>query len=368
MKSNTLWNYDIKRITTIFIIISVLLSITLFFSIEKYYESDLALSARLIKNNDFQTMLFVVRPIILILAYIFPQDPIQSLSILSLLSYLASVYLSYKFTKEVYDENSALLASYLLATNFAVILVSSAPMADIPSLASNLAILYLFFNKLKNTIKSKKAWLMYGLFTSLLILVRENVLTSVIAICVILYYKKAYRQLMVYLSSVFIVLIGWQLFTTIQFNMNYLTQLSTGLSLSVKYSGVFYNPIKVMSYLMSGLTPLLIILALIGILLDEDEERFKIVHFLALPSLLLAILWPAIYEPRVAIIALPGVIHLCGYGLNSLITQLSKKPFYKNCGNSLLLTILLTLNLVSNLFLAYINNGFKISPIWRFLR
>ena len=313
-------------------------------------------------------MLFVVRPILLILAYILPQDALQSLSILSLFSYLASVYLSYKFTKEVYDENSALLASYLLATNFAVILVSSAPMADIPSLASNLALLYIFFSKLRNTTKSRKAWLIYGLLTSLLILVRENVLTSVIAICIVLYYRKTYRQLMIYLSSVFIVLVGWQLFTTIQFNMNYLTQLSTGLLLSVKYSGVSYNPIKVISYLMIGLTPLLIILALIGILLDEDEERFKMSHFLALPSLLLAILWPAIYEPRVAIIALPGIIHLCGYGLNNLIIQLSKKPFYRNCGSYLLLIILLTLNLMSNLFLAYINNGFKISPIWRFLR
>jgi len=313
-------------------------------------------------------MLFVVRPILLILAYILPQDALQSLSILSLLSYLASVYLSYKFTKEVYDENSALLASYLLATNFAVILVSSAPMADIPSLASNLALLYIFFSKLRNTTKSRKAWLMYGLLTSLLILVRENVLTSVIAICIVLYYRKTYRQLMIYLFSVFIVLVCWQLFTTNQFNMNYLTQLSTGLLLSVKYSGVLYNPIKVISYLMIGLTPLLIILALIGILLDEDEERFKMSHFLALPSLLLAILWPAIYEPRVAIIALPGIIHLCGYGLNNLIIQLSKKPFYRNCGGYLLLIILLTLNLMSNLFLAYINNGFKISPIWRFLR
>jgi len=144
--------------------------------------------------------------------------------------------------------------------------------------------------------------------------------------------------------------------------MNYLTQISTGLSLSMKYSGVFYNPIKVVGYLIVGLTPVLIILALVGILLDENEERFKIVHFLALPSLLLAI-----YEPRVAIIALPGIIYLCGYGLSKLIIQLSKRPFYKIGSGTLLLIILLTLNLLGNLFLAYINNGSKISPIWRFL-
>jgi|GEM_PF-3273710 len=365
MKSNICLND--KHIILAFIITSILLSVTLFFNVEKYAESDLMLSAKSVKNNDFKTMLFTVRPILLILAYILPQDPIQSLSILSLLSYLASVYLSYKFTKELYDEKSALLASYLLTTNFAVILASSAPMADCPSIASNLTLLYLYFSKLRDVTESRKMWLIYGLLTSLLILVRENVLTSVIAICIILSYRKVYRQLVIYLFSIFTVVTVWQLFTTIQFNMNYLTQLSTGLSLSMKYSGVFYNPIKVVGYLIVGLTPVLIILALVGILLDENEERFKIVHFLALPSLLLAILWPAIYEPRVAIIALPGIIYLCGYGLNKLIIQLSKKPFYKIGGGSLLLVLLLTLNLLGNLFLAYINNGSKISPIWRFL-
>ncbi|MCL7391827.1 MAG: glycosyltransferase family 39 protein [Thaumarchaeota archaeon] len=365
MKSNIFLND--KHIILGFIITSILLSVTLFFNVEKYAESDLILSAKSVKNNDFQTMLFTVRPILLILAYIVPQDPLQSLPIISLISYLASVYLSYKFTKELYNEESALLASYLLTTNFAVILVSSAPMADCPSIASNLTILYLYYSKLRDVTESREKWLIYGLLTSLLILVRENVLTSVIAICIILFYRKIYRQLGIYLFSIFTVLIIWQLFTTIQFNMNYLTQLSTGLSLSMKYSGVFYNPIKVVRYLIVGLTPVLIILALVGILLDENEERFKIVHFIALPPLLLSILWPAIYEPRVAIIALPGIIHLCGYGLNKLITQLSKKPFYRIGGGSLLLIILLTLNLLGNLFLAYINNGSKISPIWRFL-
>ena len=183
-----------KHVILAFIITSILLSITLFFNVEKYAESDLMLSARLVKNNDFKTMLFTVRPILLILAYILPQDPIQSLSILSLISYLASVYLSYKFTKELYDERSALLASYLLATNFAVILASSAPMADCPSIASNLTLLYLYFSKLRGVTESGKMWLMYGLLTSLLILVRENVLTSVIAICIILSYRKVYRH------------------------------------------------------------------------------------------------------------------------------------------------------------------------------
>lgn len=356
-----------EHVILTFIITSILLSVTFFFNVEKYAESDLLVSAKSVKNNDFQTMLFTVRPILLILAYILPQDPIQSLSLLSLLSYLASVYLSYKFTKKLYDEKSALLTSYLLAANFTIILVSSAPMADCPSLVSNLTLLYLYFSKLRDITMSRKAWLIFGLLTSLLILVRENVLTSVITICIILSYKKLYRQLVVYLFSIFIVLTFWQLFTTIQFNMNYLTQLSTGLSLSVKYSGVFYNPIKVVGYLMIGLTPVLIILAIVGILLDENEERFKIAHFLALPSLLLAVLWPAIYEPRITIIALPGIIYLCGYGLNKLITQLSWRPFYNIGGSSLLLIVLLTLNLLGNLFLAYINNGSKISPIWRFL-
>jgi len=150
--------------------------------------------------------------------------------------------------------------------------------------------------------------------------------------------------------------------------MNYLTQLSTGIHLSIKYCGIPYNPIKVIGYLINGLTPILIVLGFLGILLDRDVMRFKLIHLIGIPYLSLAILWPAIYEARVAIIAFPGIVHICGYGLNRLIEEISQRPIYRACGRRALTLLFLTANLCINLFLAYANNNYRISPMWRFLR
>lgn len=359
-------NLDLQSmIPIVFTIISILLSIILFFRVEKYSSSDLMRAALYVKKGDFNVMLFAVRPVLLLLAYIYPWSPPPFLSSISLVSYLISVYLSYKFARELYDKLSALLASSLLASNFTAILLSSAPMADLPSLASALAIQLIVLRGLKNHHRTGLSWLKYGLFSGFLILVRENVMMSVAAMCLLLLHKKLYKPLLAYAVSTLIVVACWQTFTLEVFHMSYLTQLSTGISLSVKYSGGPYNPFKVAGYLMDGLTPILIVLAFSGILLDDDKERFKLIHIIALPSLMLAILWPAIYEPRVAIISFPGIIHVCGYGLRKLIGKLSEKPIYRICGENTLTILFLAANLCVNLFLAYINNSYRFSAIWR---
>jgi len=357
---------DLKSIIVIiFTIASILISIILFFSVERYSESDLISAALRVKKGNFNVMLFAVRPILLLLTYVSPWNPLPFLSLTSLVSYLISVYLSYKFARELYDKLSALLASSLLASNFAVILLSSAPMADLPSLASALAIQLMVLKGLKSCLDNRFSWLRYGLVSGFLVLVRENVMASVAAMCFLLLYKKLYKPLLTYGISTFIVVACWQIFTSEVFHINYLTQLSTGVLLSMKYSGMIYNPFKVIGYLIKGLTPLLMILALLGIVFDDDKERFKLIHIIGLPSFMLAILWPAIYEPRVAVIAFPGMIHVCGYGLSKLIGKLSEKPIYRVCGGSALITLILATNICINLFLAYINNNYSFSIMWR---
>lgn len=350
-------------IPILFTATSILLSITLFFSVKKYSESDLIQAALRVRRGDFNIMLFAVRPILL-LAYISPWNPLPFFSLISLVSYLISVYLSYKFARELYDKWSAFLASSLLASNFAMILLSSAPMADLPGLASALAIQVMVFRGLKKHSNNRILWLKYGLLSGFMTLVRENVTMSVVAMCLLLLYKRLYKTLIAYTLSAFIVVACWQMFTSEVFYMSYLTQLLTGISLSVKYSGEPYNPFKVIGYLVNGLTPMLIILAFLGILFDNDEERFKMIHLIGLPPLMLAILWPAIYEPRVAIIAFPGIIHICGHGLRELIIKLSEKPIYRVCREHMLIALFLSTNLCINLFLAYLNNNYSFSAIW----
>jgi len=361
--------YDPENYPIIFSVISVLLSIILFFRVEKYSTSDILLAAQHLKEkSDFNVMLFAVRPLLLLLAYLFPLEPLFLLSSLSLVSYLISVFLSYKFARELYERSSALLTTSLMASNFTVMLLSSAPMADLPGLASALAIQIMVFRAIRRYPPNHTlAWIKYGFFSGLLILVRENVMMAAVAMFLLLLFKKLYKALLVYMTSTLVVVICYQIYATLFLHMNYFTQLLTGISLSVKYSGAIYNPLKVMSYLSLGLTPILIFLLFLGFLFDDEEERFRILHLIALPSFALAILWPAIYEPRLAVIAFPGIIHICGKGLKELVGKLSKKPIYRLCGENLLTIFFLTLNLFINVLLAYINNNYSFSVIWRLL-
>ncbi|MEN2974601.1 MAG: hypothetical protein ABDH32_03365, partial [Candidatus Caldarchaeales archaeon] len=114
--------------------------------------------------------------------------------------------------------------------------------------------------------------------------------------------------------------------------MNYLTALSTTTSLSVKYSGVIYNPLKVLGYLLDGLTPFLLIFTLLWIVNEVDKERFKFLHLISIPFFFAAILWPGLYEPRLAIVVLPAVAPLVGYGANELIIKISSQPIYQKLG------------------------------------
>jgi hypothetical protein len=121
-----------------------------------------------------------------------------------------------------------------------------------------------------------------------------------------------------------------------------------------------------MGYLLDGLSPVLIVAVIIGLVLEEQEERFKILHVFGVPSLILSIGWPAIYEPRIAIIALPGLIHVGGYGLRKILESLSNKPIYRVRNGLLALLLILLIYTSGNFLLAYVNNGYMISPIWRF--
>jgi len=60
-----------SMIPIVFTIISILLSIILFFRVEKYSSSDLMRAALYVKKGDFNVMLFAVRPVLLLLAYIY---------------------------------------------------------------------------------------------------------------------------------------------------------------------------------------------------------------------------------------------------------------------------------------------------------
>jgi len=357
-------NNSYLRVGTAFVIISILLTVLLFFRCDKYVMTDLLRAAVRVKAGDFNHLLFAVRPAILIVAYVLPIKPEVSLPLISMVFYVASIFLAFYFTKSLYDDISAVLAAALLAANFPVILNSSAPNADMAGLAAALLIQCLALRLLRQ--KSTNNWIFMGLLSGSLVLIRETVLMAVIAVCLLLIYKRMRRAFLFYSVAAFLIIIAWQTYASLTFRMNYLTQFFTGLSLSTKYSGVIYNPLKVVGYLLDGLSPVLIVAAVIGLVLEEQEERFKILHVFGVPSLILSIGWPAIYEPRIAIIALPGLIHVGGYGLRKILESLSNKPIYGVRNGLPALLLILLIYTSGNFLLAYVNNGYMISPIWRF--
>jgi 4-amino-4-deoxy-L-arabinose transferase-like glycosyltransferase len=165
---------------------------------------------------------FAVRPAILIVAYVLPIKPEVSLPLISMVFYVASIFLAFYFTKSLYDNISAVFAAALLAANFPVILNSSAPNADITGLAAALLIQCLALRLLRQ--KSTNNWIFMGLLSGSLVLIRETVLMAVIAVCLLLIYKRMRRAFLFYSVAAFLIIIAWQTYTSLMFHMNYLTQ------------------------------------------------------------------------------------------------------------------------------------------------
>jgi hypothetical protein len=104
-----------------------------------------------------------------------------------------------------------------------------------------------------------------------------------------------------------------------------------------------------------------------GLLYDRNRDRLIINHFFLIPALALALGWPAIFEPRVALIALHALIPPASYGLSVLSNTLTNHVVYgKRLGNLLLIVIYL-LHIIFNTWMAYANNRQHFSPLWRFI-
>ncbi|MCS7142379.1 MAG: glycosyltransferase family 39 protein [Aigarchaeota archaeon] len=358
------------RITYIVTIIISVQSLTLFFYPERYEKTDLLLAAEAARAGDYDSLLFAVRPLLIFLSSLFPSYVSTGviLSFSSALCYITTIYLVSRTTLLLYGSEAASMAAFLVASNYAVILNAAAPNADLPGLMSSVLLQYLIVNKIvKDRQLSDRYMISLGLLSGVLSLARENVLATVLSITLLLsLFDK--RRLFIYLCGSVPIPLLWQIYATLTLNDNYLSWiLSGGFALSFKYEGVPYNPIKVIGYLLEGLTPYITLFGLLGFLLDNDNRRLKLVIVLAFPSLLLSAVWPSLFEPRVAIIALPGLIYIAGHGANLFVELLRKKPII-GLGNGLPVTVaILVLYVVFNFYLTYINNGSQLSPVWSLL-
>jgi len=349
----------------IILLISFLTTLILFFDPYPYRSSDLMECILSLQNGKFHHIFIAVRPILPFLAIISPLPPELTLSIISLCSFIASYFICSYYVKSLFPSSRiSFYGAYFTNFVFPLILTSSARMADAFSYFLSLCVLALFVKNFKRELAKNRLWVYLGLFSGLIVLVRENIWASIIAVCLCLLLARKVKTLLTYILSAIIIPVTWNLYTSFSYGLNYLTAFYTSVSLSIKYSGVAYNPWKVLGYFIDGLTPFLLAFTLLWILNEVDRDRFKLLHIISLPFISAAILWPGLYEPRIVIVALPAIAPLTGYGANILIERLSTQPIYGKLGRDRIEYAVLISYFLFNILMAYLNNGLRFSYIF----
>jgi hypothetical protein len=204
---------------------------------------------------------------------------------------------------------------------------------------------------------------LFGLLSGLLGLIRENVLIAVFGAFLALFKVNRFKGV-VYVATASILPTFWQLYANMVFGVSLLTQIFTGVSIATAYG---YSPVKVIRYFVLGVGPLALFSLLLGLLFDKDRNRQILIHCFLLPAVGLALGWPAIFEPRVALIAFHALIPPSSHGLVILMDSFKNHVLYGKKVGTLIVAAIYILNLLFNLWMAYTNNKPGFSPLWRFL-
>jgi hypothetical protein len=340
----------------------------LFFLPDLYANTDLSLAVQATVEGKYQNLLLGVRPLLIFIATLFPLPYSLVLSIISGFFYVFSIFVGYFLVKRMYDERTAYYFPLLWLPNAYLILNAFAPNADVPAIFAGLTIWLVTLRLLKKEIitsnnKQNVELVLFGLLSGLLGLIRENVFAAVLGAFLALFKENRLKGI-IYVATALILPTFWQLYANLVFGVSLLTQIYTGVSIATAYE---YTPVKVIRYFILGVGPLALFSLLLGLLYDNDRNRQILIHCFLLPALGLALGWPAIFEPRVALIAFHALIPPSSHGLVILIDSLKNHVLYGKRVGTLIVVTIYILNLFFNLWMAYTNNKFGFSPLWRFL-
>jgi hypothetical protein len=342
-----------------------ILVLFLFFLPDLYANTDLSLAVQAIVEGRHQNLLLGVRPLLIFIATLFPFPYSVVLSIVSGFFYVFSILIGFFLVKRIYDERTAYHFPLLWLPNAYLILNAFSPNADVPALFAGLIIWLLTLRLLQkgNNNTQNVEIVLFGLLSGLLGLIRENVLIAVFGAFLTLFKVNRFKGV-VYVATASILPTFWQLYANMVFGVSLLTQIFTGVSIATAYE---YSPVKVIRYFVLGVGPLALFSLLLGLLFDKDRNRQILIHCFLLPAVGLALGWPAIFEPRVALIAFHALIPPSSHGLVILIDSFKNHVLYGKRVGTLIVAAIYILNLFFNLWMAYTNNKSGFSPLWRFL-
>ena len=312
-------------------------------------------------------LFIAVRPFLVFFAkLLLPLPPTITISVLSGIMYIASIILSYYITKLLYGEKTAYIYPMLWLPNAYLMLFAFAPNADVPGLFGALLVMYLVIRHIYKSGKSDHATvyvMLLGFLSGALTLIRENVVSAILGAFFLLVTKEKWTKSIIYLVSALIIPSIWQLYVIFVHNISYLTFVDISVNNAIQYG---YHPFKIIRYFIYGLGPLPLFCLLMGLLSDRDRTRQIVNHFFLIPAIALALGWPGIFEPRVALIALHALIPTASYGFLVLSNALTNHVVYgKRLGKLLLIAIYLV-HVTFNIWMAYTNNKQHFSPLWRF--
>lgn len=337
----------------------------LFFYPQVRRTTDLLQTVIAVRNGDFNQLLVATRPLLVFLAAYSPCDPGLTLSVVSAFSHLMGIYLVFRLNRKLFGPNEGIAMALLLATNHAVMLNAAAPNADVPAMTASLLLQQLAIAETSvHGHLSGRRLVGIGVLAGALALLRETVLSAIAGIALFLFlHQRSLRRALLWLIASAAIPAAWQIHAMNWIGISYLDQLRTGLSLSTSYSAVPYNPVKVLGYLLDGMTPLLFLSSAIGLLFDDDRWRLRAALLIGGPSVALSAVWPAIYEPRVAIIAMPGLSFVAGRGLVVIANRLVANPLLKRRVGVAAFALLILIHVSFNYYLAYANNGGRFSLV-----
>jgi len=352
----------------IFTTILCLFTLILFFIPARYSNTDLSNAVQYyLSGTGNRNLLLGVRPLLIFLATLSPLPIPVTLSIISGIFYVFLIPTGFFLVKMLYGDRAAYCFPLLWLPNAYLMLNAFAPNADVPAIFAGLLIMWTtlkIISQKRSDYMSIVSVIPLGLLGGLLGLIRENVLTAVFGAFLLILFSDRLKGV-IYLSIALSLPAIWQVYAHTAYGVSILTQISTGISLAIEYE---YNPMKIARYFLYGVGPLTLFSLLLGLLYDYNRNRQKIIHCFLIPAVALALGWPAIFEPRLALIAFHALIPPASYGFSILTNSLANHVFYGKRAGALIIVTIYSLNLLFNVWMSYVNNKNSFSPIWRFLQ
>ncbi|MEM3398294.1 MAG: hypothetical protein QXQ84_04430 [Nitrososphaerota archaeon] len=305
-----------------------------------------------IQINNWDPKLWVTRPLIPALAT--PLSLILGLpaaygiinTIFVILSGILYYELAFKLTQ---SSRGSLIASIMLLTSFITISYGAASGKEAGGIFFQILVTLIVLSSPKGLMKAA----LTGLISGIGGLAYETVYVSVAFGFFLFLFRKNYREAFIYLLASLIPQIIPPIIGGYNIVERYLVA-SILYAKSINMYDVFswFDLSNRVSQFIVAISPIGTIALFIGFLLEKREETVYMFYLMFITSLIAWFSWPP-NTARITIVFFHSVFWLAGYGCQSLVDLLARKPILKYLSEDKWIALLLIINILFNNWLAY---------------